>query len=265
MWAGVVIATPGGYFRATSTFFVNLLPFFFLFFTFFQIENLYIETVILLIILFYPLLCSSSSLSYWDFWRISEERKMNQGFLPHCRVLGSAAGNTLYYRGRCRPFPLATPPLHKAISTIMFNLKSLFSCVVIHTHIHTHTHTHTHTLCPQKCVSEANICGDSCALFLRLSSLVKIILQKKPFDISWVHLNCMLQNLQMVYLGHLVCPDAKHICQLKSLWWFLQNEVFLNVFKIGKLLSWLTSSWKREKDTLKVKTTEWLENLVSRA
>ena len=64
MWAGVVIATPGGYFRATSTFFVNLLPFFFLFFTFFQIENLYIETVILLIILFYPLLCSSSSLSY---------------------------------------------------------------------------------------------------------------------------------------------------------------------------------------------------------
>ena len=145
MWAGVVIATPGGYFWATSTFFVNLLPFFFLFFTFFQIENLYIETVILLIILFYPLLCSSSSLSYWDFWRISEERKMNQGFLPHCRVLGSAAGNTLYYRGRCRPFPLATPPLHKAISTIMFNLKSLFSCVVIHTHIHTHTHTHTHT------------------------------------------------------------------------------------------------------------------------
>lgn len=128
-------------------FFCQFIAFFF-FFYFFQIENLYIETVILLIILFYPLLCSSSSLSYWDFWRISEERKMNQGFLPHCRVLGSAAGNTLYYRGRCRPFPLATPPLQKAIPTIMFNLKSLFS----------------HTLPPKVCVWGKHLWGFMCSV-----------------------------------------------------------------------------------------------------
>lgn len=115
-----------------------------------------------------------------NWWR----KENGQRLSSCCCFLGPDAGNTLYDRDRCWPFLLATLLLlKKTFLAILYSLKSLFSCVV--------------TNIPQ-CVSEANICRDLCAQFLRHSSLVKIILHEKPFDISWVRLNCILQRLQMV-------------------------------------------------------------------
>lgn len=115
-----------------------------------------------------------------NWWRKENVQRLSSC----CCFLRPDAGNTLYNRDRCWPFPLATLLLlKKTFLAILYSLKSLFSCVV--------------TNIPQ-CVSEANICRDLCARFLRRSSLVKIILHEKPFDISWVHLNCILQKLQMV-------------------------------------------------------------------